>query len=186
MKDEAIKMIKIPVLAVVEGVKGTILELEIEAKKEGRGDLFLDFRLTLDKTSRQALKTAFSLLHAGTTDILVRFGGEKDFCLCGGSFALPIYLGMYACVRGLKVKPGTFSTGCINENGEITSVSELAEKIRVILGKAELLLVPKGQGLPVQGIIIKEVSNLQEAVDLALMEEKIIIYGTDKRSGEAL
>jgi hypothetical protein len=166
---EAVTMIKIPVLAVLEGVKGTILELEIEAKKEGKGTLYLDLRLTLDQTSRQALKNVFSLLHAGTTDILIRFGGEKDFCLCGGSFALPMYLGMYACVRGLKVKPGTFATGCVNENGEITSVVELAEKIRVVLGKAEMLLVPKNQGLPVQGIMIKEVSNLQDAVDHALM-----------------
>lgn len=163
-------MTKIAVLAVVEGVKGLALELEIEAKKEGKGGLFLDFRITLDQNSREALKTAFSLLHPGTTDILVRISGNEDFCLCGGSLALPIYLGMYAGVRGLKLKPGTFSTGCINEKGEIIPVTGLAEKIRAILGKAELLLVPKGQGLPVQGIIIKEVSNLQEAVDHALMD----------------
>lgn len=148
-------MTKIGVLAVVEGVKGLALELEIEAKKEGKGDLFLDFKIGLDEGSRQGLKAALSLLDLGTTDVLLRLAGTEDFCLCGGSLALPVYVGMYACTRGLKVKPGTYFTGGINEKGEILPVSGLAEKIRAILGKAELLLVPKGQGLPVQGIIIK-------------------------------
>jgi hypothetical protein len=49
-------------------------------------------------------------------------------------------------------------------------VGELAEKIRTVLGKAELLLVPNGQALPVQGIAIKEVADLQEAIEQALID----------------
>lgn len=160
-------MIKIPVLAVDKG-KGVLVDLELESKK-GKGTLFLDIKLCPDQKTRQAMNTAFSLLKIEKKDILVRIRGDKHNCLCGGSLALPVYLGMYACIRGLKFRPKTFATGCIDKKGKITSVGGLAEKIRVILGKADVLLVPKGQGLPIEGIKVKEVSDLKEAIKLSLI-----------------
>ncbi|HOU77443.1 MAG TPA: hypothetical protein PLM69_04885 [Syntrophales bacterium] len=165
-------MIIVPVLAVLTGGEGTILELEIEMCREGKGHLFFDSRLFLDEVARTALKTAFSLIDVGKTDILVRLVGEKDFCLCSGSFALPVYLGMYAGVRGLEFKPGTYATGCINDKGEITAVGDLAEKIRAVLGRAKRLLVPKEQALPVADIEMVEVADLQDAVEYALIDMK--------------
>jgi len=163
-------MISVPVLAVLTGGEGTILELEIEVCPEGRGHLFFDSRLLLDDTARTALKSAFSFLRLQKTDILVRLVGEKDFCLCSGSFALPVYLGMYAGLRGLEFRPGSYATGCINERGEVTPVADLAEKIRAVQGRAERLLVPKGQALPVTGIEIIEVADLQDAVEYVLID----------------
>ena len=163
-------MIRIPILTVLDGCKGQLLELEVDGKKEGHGDLFLYARLTLDNASRNALKLAFCLLQPKQIDLFVRIVGEKDFCLCGGSLALPIYLGMYACLRDLVWKPGTYCTGGINEKGEVTLVGKLAEKIRTVLGTAKLLLVPKGQALPVQGITIMEVADLQQAIEQALID----------------
>jgi len=160
-------MIKIPVLA-VDKDKGVLVDLELESKK-GKGTLFLDIKLCPDKETRQAMNTAFSLLKIKKKDILVRISGDKHNCLCGGSLALPVYLGMYACIRGLKFRPKTFATGCIDKEGKITSVGGLAEKIRAILGKADVLLVPKGQGLPIEGIKVKEVLDLEEAIRIALI-----------------
>jgi predicted S18 family serine protease len=160
-------MIKIPVLA-VDKDKGVLVDLELESKK-GKGTLFLDIKLCPDKETRQAMNTAFSLLKIKKKDILVRIIGDKHNCLCGGSLSLPVYLGMYACIRGLKFRPKTFATGCIDKKGKITSVGGLAEKIRAILGKADVLLVPKGQGLPIEGIKVKEVLDLEEAIRIALI-----------------
>jgi len=161
-------MIKIPVLAIDKG-KGVLVDLELESRK-GRGTLFLDIRLCPDQETRQAINTAFSLLNKKKRDILVRIKGNRRNCLCGASLALPVYLGMYACIQGLKFKPKTFATGCIDEKGRITSVGGLAEKIKVILGKAAVLLVPKGQGLPIEGIKVKEVSDVKEAIKLTLIK----------------
>ncbi|NVM31920.1 MAG: hypothetical protein HWN65_23980 [Candidatus Helarchaeota archaeon] len=161
-------MIKIPVLAVDKG-KGVLVNLELESRK-GTGTLFLDIKLCPDKETRQAINTAFSLLNIKKKDILVNIKGDKHKCLCGGSLALPVYLGMYACIRGLKFKPKTFATGCIDKKEKITSVGGLAEKIKTIIGKAEMLLVPKGQGLPIEGISVKEVADLKEAIKLALIK----------------
>jgi predicted S18 family serine protease len=161
-------MIKIPVLAVDKG-KGVLVKLELESR-EGRGILFLDIKLCPDQETRQAISTAFSLLNVKKKDILVHIKGDKHNCLCGGSLALPVYLGMYACIRGLKFKQKTFATGCIDKKGKLASVGGLAEKIRAIIGKAEMLLVPKGQGLPIEGISVKEVVDLKEAIKLALIK----------------
>lgn len=162
-------MLRVPILAVQKG-KGIIVELDLELKEQGTGALFLDARLYADDDIRQALNNAFSLLRLKRQDVLIRVPGNKNCCLCGGSLALPMYLGMYACTRGVKFKPRTFATGGLNPKGEITPVGSLAEKMKVILGKADLLLVPKGQGLPLEGIKVKEVSSLKEAVSFAIVK----------------
>jgi hypothetical protein len=96
-------MIKVPILAVLDGCKGLLLELEVDGKKEGNGDLFLDSKLTLDDASRKALKAAFCMLHPEQTDLFVRVAGEKDFCLCGGSLPFP---SIWECTPAFKGWPG--------------------------------------------------------------------------------
>ena len=119
---------RVPILAVQKG-KGIIVELDLELKKPGTGALFLDAKLYADDDIRQALSIAISLLRLKRQDLLVRImAGEERTCLCGGSLALPLYLGMYACTRGLKLRPRTFSTGCIDKKGRITPWGALRKK----------------------------------------------------------
>ena len=157
----------VPVLAVSKGIHGVIVDLEIESRK-GNGTLLLDIKLCSSQGARQVISTAFSLLNIKNTDILIRVKGGKHKCLCGNSLALPVYLGMHACMHGLQFKPKTFATGGIDNKGIITPVGRVAEKIKAILGSADMLLVPKGQGLPVEGIQIIEVTDLQNAIKFAL------------------
>ncbi len=161
-------MVRVPVLAVEKG-KGMIVYLEIEARRGGA--LFLDAKLCSDRETREAINNVFSLLKVRGKDIWVRVKGRSFNCLCGGSLGLSVYLGMYACLQGLTFKPKTFATGGIDKKGKIIAISELAEKIKAIIGKAEVLLVPNGQGLPVEGMKVKEVSDLKEAIKIALTRE---------------
>jgi predicted S18 family serine protease len=166
------QMIKVPVLAVNKG-KGVIVEIEIEFKKQGKGTLFLDANLNTDTNAKRAMKTAYALLNQKKGDMLVRMSGEKASCLCGSSLALTIFLGMYACSKGMEFKPRTFASGGIGKKGEIIPVGGLAEKVKAILGKADLLLVPKEQGLPIEGMKVEEVSDLKEAISIALVKSGV-------------
>jgi predicted S18 family serine protease len=165
-------MINVPIVAVNKG-KGVIVVLELEFNKQGLGALFLDAKINMDNNARQAIKSAYSLLRQKKGDVLVRMRGKKQCCLCGGSLALPIYLGMYACTKGMEFKPRTFTSGGIGKKGEITQIGGLAEKVKAVLGKADLLLVPKEQALPIEGMKVKEVSNIKEAIRLALIKKRI-------------
>lgn len=160
-------MVKFPVLAVEKG-KGLLIYLEFESR-EGKGSLYLDSKLETDQEARKTINTAFSLLGEKKKDVLIRLKDSTHNCLCGPSLGLPIYLGMYACVSGLKIKPRIFSTGRINRKGNVGSVGGLAEKIKAVLGKADKLLVPKGQGLPIRGMEVVEISTVKEATEIALV-----------------
>jgi ATP-dependent Lon protease len=159
-------MLEAPILAVQKG-KGVLFFLEIELK-EGRGTLFLDSKIRADQEARKAIDTAFSLVGAKKKDILIRSQNFKCQCLCGSSLGLPIYLGMHACLSGKKIKPRVFATGSIDKKGNVISVGCLAEKVKAVLGEADKLLVPKNQGLPITGMEVVEVADIQEAADIAL------------------
>lgn len=162
------RMIEAPILAVQKG-KGVLFFLEIEFK-EGEGTLFLDSKICTDQEARKAIDTAFSLLGAKKKDVLIRSLNFKCQCLCGSSLGLPVYLGMRACLSGQKIKPKVFVTGSIDKKGNVISAGCLAEKIKGVLGKADKLLVPKHQGLPIKGMDVVEVASIQEAAEIALSQ----------------
>jgi hypothetical protein len=154
-------MMVIPVLA-HNGKKGEIFKL-IPEKKSGNGRLYLDSNLCLNADAYKAMRTAFALVRP-KTDILIKNINKKCKPICGGSLGLPIYLGMYALTNGLKINSKAFVTGSLDAKGKIGRIGSLAEKIKSALGKGEVILVPRGQGIPVKGIRVLEVNTAKEAV----------------------
>lgn len=163
-------MIRMPILTVNEG-KGQLCEVDIEAR-EGEGRLYLDTAFYPDAHAMQAIRTALSLL-GPKRDLFLRYDGQEQQCFCGHSLGLPLYLGMYAALNGFAIDPGYFATGALDEKGKILAVGGLAEKIRPILGKGKRLLLPSGQGLPIQGLQIVEVSDIEEAARAFFDKEEI-------------
>jgi len=159
-------MARVPILAVEKG-KGVLFYLDLELR-EGNGTLYLDSKIRTDEQAKKAIDTAFSLLEIKKEDIFVHSQNNKSQCLCGSSLGLPVYLGMYALLSGLRFKSKIFATGSIDKKGNVISVGCLAEKIKAVLGKADKLLVPKNQGLPITGMDVVEVANIQEATEIAL------------------
>lgn len=156
-------MVRIPILMVNEG-RGIVGELELEARP-GDGRLYVDGGLFCDEQAHAALRTAFSLLRADR-DVLIRRNvrGEDVHCLCGASLGLAVYLGMYALLNGCEIAPNVFVTGGLDGEGKVTAVGGLAEKMRTVVDRAKRLIVPAGQGLPLAGIEVVEVSTVEEAV----------------------
>jgi hypothetical protein len=156
-------MIKVPILS-FNGKKGEIFKLILE-KKSGNGRLYLDSNLCLNAEAYKAMRTAFALVHP-KTDILIRNTNKKCKPICGGSLGLPLYLGMYTLIHGLKMNPKAFATGSLDVKGKVGKIGSLAEKIKAILGKGEVILVPRGQGIPVKGIRVLEVRTAKEAAKI--------------------
>ena len=144
--------------------------MDIESR-EGTGSLFLDSKIRTDREAIKVIDIAFSFLGAKNKDVLIRSHNSKCQCLCGSSLGLPVYLGMHACLSGKKIKPGVFATGSIDKKGNVISVGCLAEKIKAVLGKADKLLVPRNQGLPITGMEVIEVADIQEAAEIALSQQ---------------
>lgn len=162
-------MVRVSILGVTEG-KGEIIELELEGK-DGEGRLYLDANICLNPPAHGAMRTAFCLLQP-KRDVLVRYGGRECRGLCGASLGLPLYLGMYALLNGLEVNPAFFATGGLSKDGKVTPAGALAEKIKAILGRAQRLLVPSGQGLPIEGLEMVEASDIKEAARLFFNENR--------------
>lgn len=153
----------------VRNGKGVIFYLKLESR-DGTGILYLARKIRIDQQARKAINTAFSLLEIDKEDILINLNQRKHNLICGASLGLPIYLGMYALLANLKFKPKVFATGRIDKKGNIASVGCLAEKIKAVLGEADKLLVPKGQGLPIKGMEVVEIATLKEAIKIALVK----------------
>ncbi len=158
-------MVRLPVLMVNEG-RGEMRWLEIESRP-GDGRLYLDAHLFFDDRAHGELRLAFSLLQA-ERDLLIRDAeppaGAATHCLCGPSLGLALYLGMVAALHDRPVPEGVFATGVVDQDGKVLPVGGLAEKMRAVLDRAKCLIVPAGQGLPLAGIEVVEVSTVEEAV----------------------
>ena len=158
-------MVHLPVLTVNEG-KGEVYWLEIESRP-GDGRLYLDSALFFDNPAHGELRLVFGLLQA-ERDLLIRNAeppaGAATHCLCGPSLGLVLYLGMVAALHDRPVPEGVFVTGTVDQNGKVLPVGGLAEKMRAVLEQAHRFIVPAGQGLPLAGIEVVEVSTVEEAV----------------------
>jgi len=71
---------------------------------------------------------------------------------------------MVAALHDRPVPEGVFATGTVDQNGKVLPVGGLAEKVRAVLEQAHRFIVPVGQGLPLAGIKVVEVSTVEEAV----------------------
>ena len=158
-------MVRLPVLTVNEG-RGEVCWLEMESRP-GDGRLYLDAHLFFDDRAHGELRLAFSLLQA-EQDLLIRDAeppaGAATSCLCGPSLGLAVYLGMVAALHDRPVPEGVFATGVVDQDGKVLPVGGLAEKMRAALEQAHRFIVPAGQGLPLAGIEVVEVSTVEEAV----------------------
>lgn len=167
---------KINLLAVVGG-EGVTIPVESEVK-EGEGRLLLDVGGTLYLAETQlSISSAAMAAEAvtgtnlGDKDVIITvenpyqqtlaFSGES----AGASFAAAII----ANIDGKNIRGDILLTGAINPDGTIGAVGDVPVKAMAAKNaKAKTLLVPKGQGVQVEGLRVVEVSHIEEALKLLL------------------
>ena len=87
----------------------------------------------------------------------------------GPSAGGAITLGIIAAIQNKSVNGKVLMTGTIEEDGKIGKVGGVLEKAKAAKDNgAEIILVPSGQRVAVNGIDVREVERIDDAVDIAL------------------
>ncbi len=152
----------------VAGRRGCVLWLEA-ASLPGTGEL--RFNSAAGSMAQDAASNASVALRARGVDLQgmdlylnVTGGGQVD----GPSAGLAMALVMLSCLTGRPLRQDIAVTGEISLHGDVLPVGGLHEKISAAcrLG-AQIVLIPSGQSAPGMQEVVRPVSNLKEAAEIA-------------------
>ncbi|MBI4362987.1 MAG: hypothetical protein HY558_07425 [Euryarchaeota archaeon] len=156
------------------GDQGVAFRVRAELR-HGKGDILVNGSAlptgdALDRSLRDALRAAqlATGVPLGMRDMEATFEGNFT-SVDGESAGLPLALLFSDLLQNRSIAPGTLATGTITAAGTVGKVSGIREKAQAASQTgATRLLVPPGEGVPVEGITLVEVRNLTEAMEIAL------------------
>ena len=164
------------ILGVRDG-EGVPIPLEIDIKK-GTGRVLIDIgEVFLEDDVQSTAITAFALADVNSDgglaekDATIRITNpyKKSLSLSGMSSGAIMTLSLIAVGKNTTLKKGVVITGAVNGNGSIGQVSYISQKAEAAKElNANLMLVPVGQKISVPGIVLIEVSDLEEAMEYML------------------
>jgi predicted ATP-dependent protease len=167
---------RINLLAVVNG-EGVTISVESEIKP-GDGRLLLDVGGTLYLAETQlsissAAKAAEAVTGANLADKDVIIRVENPYAqtlgLSGESAGASFAVAIIANLEGRSIRDDVLLTGAINPDGSIGVVGDVPVKaLAAKSAKATMLLVPPGQGVEVEGLLVVDVSDIEQALKLML------------------
>lgn len=159
------------ILGVEEG-EGVPMPLETEVKN-GRGRILtcVEGNVVIDYSVQKAMRFAIKAAERETgvsladKDVIFKITSDKEKTYIVGESAGAIFaLTVIAAITSNEINESVVITGTILPSGKIgnvTGVREKAEAAKKV--DARLMLVPSGQKIEINGIEIKEVSNLKDA-----------------------
>jgi len=161
----------------VKGGEGVPIPLEIEIKK-GTGRLLIDIgEIFLEEDVQSTAKTAVALAdviskgNLADKDATIRIVNPyiKSLTISGMSSGAIMTMSLIALGKNRTLKKGVIITGTIKGDGSIGRVLYIKQKAEAAKGlNAMQMLVPEGQKIPVSGIELIEVSNIEEAMEYML------------------
>lgn len=170
------KSIRTHILGVKDG-EGVAIPLEIELKK-GTGRVLIDIgEIFLEEDVQSTAKTAFALADVITKgnltdkDATIRIVNPyiKSLSISGMSSGAIMTMSLIALGKNQTLKKGVIVTGAIKGDGSIGRVLYIKQKAEAGKGlNATVMLVPEGQKIPVSGIELIEISNIEEAMKYML------------------
>jgi hypothetical protein len=163
-------------LAIING-NGVVIPVEMEVRP-GEGRFLLDvegvvYFVDTQSSLLTALKAAEAATSAGLAgnDVILRVENPyaQTLALAGKSAGASFAVAMIASLQGREIKSDVLLTGEVKEDGSIGPVSGVYLKALAAKdAEARILLVPKGQGVEVDGLEVVEVSDIDEAAAIML------------------
>jgi predicted S18 family serine protease len=170
------KSITTHILGVRDG-KGVPIPLEIEIKK-GMGRALIDIgEIFLEDDVQSTVKTAFALADVmsdgelAEKDAAIRIINpyKKSLSISGMSSGAIMTMSLIALGKNTTLKKDVMITGTIRGDGSIGPVLYIGQKAEAAKAlNATVMLVPVGQKIPVSGIELIEISNIEEAMEYML------------------
>jgi predicted S18 family serine protease len=161
----------------VKGDEGVAIPLEIEIKK-GTGRVLIDIGdIFLEDDVQSTAKTAFALADVKSKgdlaekDATIRIINpyKKSLSISGMSSGAIMTMGLVALGKNATLKEGVTITGTIKGDGSIGRVLYISQKAEAAKAlNATVMLVPGGQWMPVSGIELIEISDIEEAMEYLL------------------
>lgn len=161
----------------VKGDEGVATPLEIEIKK-GTGRVLIDIGdIFLEDDVQSTAKTAFALADVKSKgdlaekDATIRIINpyKKSLSISGMSSGAIMTMGLIALGKNATLKKDIAITGTIKGDGSIGRVLYISQKAEAAKAlNATVMLVPEGQWMPVSGIELIEISNIEEAMEYML------------------
>lgn len=97
--------------------------------------------------------------------------GESWQYIEGRSYQLSLALALLSTPQNVSLNESVAMTGGVNAEGEVRQVGHVREKaIAARDAGYDMFLVPEGQNVGVEGIVVKEVGTVEEAARIALEE----------------
>jgi predicted ATP-dependent protease len=167
---------RINLLAVVNG-EGVTIPVESEIRR-GEGRLLLDVGGTLYLAETQlsissAAEAAKTITGSDLADkdVIIRVENPyaQALALSGESAGTSFAVAIIANLQGRSIRDDILLTGAINPDGSIGVVGDVPIKALAARdAKATTLLVPRGQGVEVEGVRVVEVSDIEQALKVML------------------
>lgn len=167
---------RINLLAVVNG-EGVTIPVESEIR-QGEGRLLLDVDGTLYLAETQlSISSAAEAAKAVTganledKDVIIRVENPyaQTLALSGESAGASFAVAIIANLEGVSIRDDILITGAINPDGSIGVVGDVSVKaLAARSAKATTLLVPRDQGVEVEGLQVVEVSDIEQALRVML------------------
>ena len=163
------------------GVKGdstgVVIPMDVKISK-GTGILSVNIKgVDLQSSASASVRTASQIASTKTgidiskKDITVSFvNNDKELIVLDGpSAGAAITVTIIAALQNKNLDNNSMMTGTIEENGAIGKVAGVSAKAQAAknFGKTKFY-VPDGEDVTVSGLIVREVSNINEAIDLII------------------
>lgn len=154
--------------------RGEVVEFKVTLRNGGGGTFVNVTKVILSRETQESILKALRVAQKVTGasiqdyDVFVWFINPKkeELVIVGSSAGAAICVAMIAAIQDKDIAQDVLITGTIEEDGSIGRVGEVAKKAEAALEYgAREFLVPKGQKVRIEGLSVREVGDINEAME---------------------
>lgn len=173
-----VSRVRFAVVGVDETGRGSVIPMYVSVTS-GSGRVFLDVsNIVFDESLQSSAQTAvlvaryYTRVDMRDKDVKIVLKPEttdRVYTIGGGSGGAAMAIAVIAALKGVNLSDDVLITGTIKPDGRIGRISgQKAKALAVREHGARMFLVPSGQKVSINGIKVREVRNIEQALQYVL------------------